>query len=216
MTGFTLICCVVNIGDASKTLHVAKKYGIKGGTITIGKGTIHSRLLDFLHINEIRKEIVTMLIENELAAQAIQGISQDMEFHKPHHGIAFSYAVPELIGTFNIVSDVSETEKEGSGMYKIIYVIVEKGRAEDVIDAAMQAGARGGTITNARGAGIHEVQKLFSIDIEPEKEIIFILTTEDAKQGIVDSIKSHLQIDEPGNGIMYVLDVNEVYGLHNA
>jgi len=225
MSGFELICCVVNFGAASKTLKTAKKYGIKGAVMSIGRGTIHSRLLDFLGINEVRKEIVTMVVEKELAHGAIKHISEDMEFNKPHHGIAFSISVEEFTGKKNILNTDNTGEKVietndlnlnevKDSMYKIIYVIVDKGNAEDVIEAANKAGARGGTIINGRGAGIHEVQKLFSIEIEPEKEEVFIITTNDLKDAIVASIKNDLKIDEPGNGLLFVMDVNEAYGLH--
>jgi len=213
MAGFCLICCVVNIGDASKTLKNAKKYGVKGGTISVGVGTVQNRLLDFLCLNEVRKEIVTMIVEEELAPGVIKGIGEDMQFHKPHHGIAFSYSVSEFIGSKNQIKNTKSSEVKNS-MYKIIYVVVDKGKGSEVIDAANRAGARGGTIVNARGSGIHEVQKLFSIEIEPEKEEVFIIAKTDIKDGIVEAVREDLKIDEPGNGIIFVLDVDEVYGLH--
>ena len=212
MAGFSFICCVVNMGDASKVTGHAKKYGIKGATIVMGRGTVHSRLLDFLGINEARREIVTMIVESELAAEAIKGISGDMHFEKPHHGIAFSCSVSEFIGSRNETNfEISEVK---DSMHKIIYTIVDRGKGEDVIKAANRAGAKGGTIVNARGAGIHEVQRLLSMEIEPEKEEVFIIVSAGLKDGIVASIRDHLKIDEPGNGVMFVLDVNEAYGLH--
>ena len=214
MTGFSLICCVVNMGDASKLIGHAKKYGVKGATVSIGRGTVHSRLLDFLGINEARREIVTMIVEAELSAKAIKGISDDMHFEKPHHGIAFSCSVSGFIGSRNEINQNFGSNEVGNGMYQIIYAIVDRGRGDDVIDAANKAGARGGTIINARGAGIHEVQRLLSMEIEPEKEEVFIIAKAEAKDGIVASIREHLKIDEPGNGVMFVLDVNEAYGLH--
>ncbi|MCL1859139.1 MAG: P-II family nitrogen regulator [Oscillospiraceae bacterium] len=235
MAGFELICCVVNFGVASKVSKVAKKHGIKGAVMFIGRGTVNNKLLDFLGIYEIRKEIVIMIIEKELAAEAIKGISEEMEFHKPQHGIAFSLSVSEFTGKKNIIdeinkinmndinfiTDIIEKSEKKLGinevkdrMYKIIYVVVDKGQAEYVIDAANKAGARGGTIINGRGAGIHEVQKVFSIEIEPEKEEVFIITKTELKDNIVESIKTDLKIDEPGNGILFVMDVNEAYGLH--
>ena len=215
MAGFDLICCVVNMGDASKVLKSGKKHGVKGGTIYIGRGTIQSRLLDFLGLNEVRKEIVTMIVEAELASEVIKGISEDMQFRKPNHGIAFSYSVSEFIGSKNVIENKTSSSKEvKSNVYKIIHAIVDKGKGGDVIDAANEAGARGGTIINARGAGIHEVQKLFSIEIEPEKEEVFIITNTDLKDGIVEAIRTKLRIDEPGTGVLFVIDVNEVYGLH--
>ena len=213
MAEFSVICCVVNMGDASKALKYAKKYGIKGGTISIGRGVVNNRFINFLAINEDRKEIITMVVENELAPDAIKGISADMHFEKPHHGIAFSYSVSEFIGSKNVISTAQKASKEGKSMYNIIFVVVDKGRAEEVIDAAVKAGSRSGTIINARGAGIHEVQKFFSVEIEPEKEEVFIITKTENKKNIIDSIIKHMKIDEPGNGILYVLDVNEAYGL---
>ena len=213
MAGFNLICCVVNFGDASKTLRIAKKYGVKGGTISLGRGTVNNRLLGFLGFTEIRKEIVSMVVENELASGAIMGISKEMEFHKAYHGIAFSFFVTDFFGSRNKADKNTETGEVKDGMYNAIYVVVDKGRAEDVIEAANKAGARGGTIINARGSGIHETQKLFSIEIEPEKEEVLIITKTETKNDIVESIKTDLKIEEPGKGIMFVLDVNEVYGL---
>ena len=213
MGGHNLICCVVNFGDASKVLKIAKKYGARNGNISIGRGTVNSRFLEFLRINEIRKEVVYMLVESELASSAISGISKDMGFDKPNHGIAFSFDVSAMIsrrckGGQNTTSEVKKS------MYSAIYVVVDKGRAEDVIEAANKAGARGGTIVNARGAGIHEAQKLFSIEIEPEKEKVFIIARNDMKDAIIESIKAELKIEELGNGIIFVLDVAEAHGLH--
>jgi nitrogen regulatory protein PII len=213
MTEFSLIYCVVNYGDASKVIKSARKYGVKSVSISIGRGTAHSRLLEVLALNEIRKEVVTLIIESELVNDAIKGITKDMAFEKPHHGIAFSFSISELISSKGQVGATKNKEVE-SAMYKAIYVIVERGKAEDVIDAANKAGARGGTIMNARGAGIQKAQKLFSVEIEPEQEEVFIIVKNEFKDGIVESISKHIRVDEPGNGIMFVLDVDEAYGLH--
>ena len=99
-------------------------------------------------------------------------------------------------------------------MYNIIYAIVDKGKAEDVIEAAAKAGSKGGTIVNARGAGDDEVRKVFALEIEPEKEEVFIITKREYKDKIVESIRTHLKIDEPNNGVLFVLELDEVYGLH--
>lgn len=99
-------------------------------------------------------------------------------------------------------------------MYKLITAIVEKGNAEDVVDAAALAGAKGGTILGARGSGVHEQTKVFSINIEPEKEIVMILAQNESVEAIVEKINEKMNIDEPGKGIVYVQDVNRAYGVH--
>ena len=99
-------------------------------------------------------------------------------------------------------------------MYHSITVIVDKGKAEQVVEVATKAGAQGGTVINGRGSGIHETSKVFSMDIEPEKEIVLILSKAEMTESIVSSIAKEMQIDMPGNGIVYVQDVNRTYGLY--
>jgi nitrogen regulatory protein PII/ribosomal protein S18 acetylase RimI-like enzyme len=96
-------------------------------------------------------------------------------------------------------------------MYNAIFVIVDKGNAETVIDTAVKAGSMGGTIINARGSGIHETSKLFSMEIEPEKEMVLILSENQLTEQITSSMKEQLQIDKPGNSIIFVQDLNKTY-----
>ena len=212
MAGFSLICCVVSIGEASRVWHIAKENGVKGATISIGKGTVFSPLMNILGINEERKEIVNMIVENELSRKVLKCINDEMRFDRPHHGIGFIYNVHDFIGSRNPIK-ASKMIPGGKNMYKIIFVVVEKGRGDEVIEAANKVTSTGGTIINARGAGVHEIQKFFSMEIEPEKEEVFIVTKKKYKDQIIQSIREHLKIDEPGNGILYVLDVNEVHGI---
>jgi len=97
--------------------------------------------------------------------------------------------------------------------YKVIFTIVDKGNAELVIDAARKAGSKGGTIINARGSGIHETEKFFNMEFSPEKEIVLMLAEETIIEGIVSSIKKEINIDDPGNGIIFIQDVHRTYGL---
>jgi len=85
--------------------------------------------------------------------------------------------------------------------------------AEDVLEAAKSAGSTGGTVIHGRGSGVHEKAKLFNIEIEPEKEIVLILSETAKTDYIVEAIKEKLNIDKPGAGILFVLDVNRTSGL---
>lgn len=210
-----LLCIIVNDGQADRILKYAREHGIKGGTITLGRGTVSNPLLDFIGLSDVsRKEIIYLLAEQATAFRVSDEISQRFEFHKPNHGIAFTTPVCSITGTKNIVCDLlNEGEKMEQDKYHVINVIVDKGRAEDVITAAEQAGSKGGTILNARGAGVHETSRLFAMDIEPEKEVVLILAETDASDRIIESISRALHMDEPGNGILYVQNTSRTYGL---
>lgn len=212
---YELLSLIVNLGMGSKVVKIAKTHGIKGATILLGMGTVKSHLLEILGIYEIRKEIVLMIAEKEIAYSALDTLSQKLSLSKPNHGIAFTVSVSNLLGTKNCTyNNLIESKKGEKAMYNAIFVVVDKGKAEEVIDAANAAGSRGGTIINGRGSGIHETSKLFSMEIEPEKEIVMILSKNDTTEAIVSSIRKELNIDEPGKGIIFVLDVNKTYGLY--
>lgn len=210
---YVVIGMIVNFGMGSKILKCAKRNGATGGTIMLAKGTAGNKVWDSLGLSEVRKEILYMVAEEEDAHHILDKICLEYKLNKPNRGIAFttSLSCPERI------NELEEPVKERRGdkiMYYMITTIVEKGRAEEVIEAATEAGSKGGTIVNGRGSGIHETSKLFSMDIEPEKEMVLILAEAAQTKAITSAIQHKLQIDEPGNGIMYVQEVNETYGVY--
>lgn len=211
---FEVFFIIVNFGLGSKVMRVAKQNGATGGTIFLGKGTINSHILEILDLSDVRKEIVMIVAEKAIASQALDEINRKFNFEKPKHGIAFSTSVSGFLGTRNTL-ELNHKESRGvvKTMHQAIFTVVDRGNAEAVIEAATAAGSRGATIINGRGSGIHESKMLFSMAIEPEKEIVMILATNDRTEGIVASIRENLKIDEPGNGIMFILDVNKTYGL---
>ncbi len=206
---------IVNSGMASKILKTAKKYGMNGGTITLARGTANHGVWDYLGLSDIRKEILYMAADQEVVGRALEKINTQYKFNKPNHGIAFTTSICNIVGTRMYKCNQEKTERgEEKTMYQVITIIVDKGKAEEVIEAAITAGSKGGTIINGRGSGIHETSKLFSMDIEPEKEIVLILSEVDQTESIVSVIRKELQIDEPGKGIIYVQDVNKTYGIY--
>ena len=67
---------------------------------------------------------------------------------------------------------------------------------------------------NGRGSGVHETSKLFAMDVEPEREIVMIISEKEHTEAIISAIHKKMKLEEAGNGILYVQDVNQAYGLH--
>ncbi|MBO4394498.1 MAG: P-II family nitrogen regulator [Spirochaetales bacterium] len=97
--------------------------------------------------------------------------------------------------------------------WKMITIIVNTGYADDIMDAARKAGARGGTITHARGTGTPEDAKFLGVQIVPEKEMILILSAAEQTDKIVKAISELKCLDEPGIGIIYTQDVTDFNNL---
>jgi len=212
---FELLCVIVDFDLGSKVIKIAKRNGVSGGTVFLGYGTIKNKILEALALTDIRKEIVIIIDQKNTAYQALEEINKKFTFNKPNHGIAFSASVSAILGSKSCQKNYINKERGVTNtMYNAIFSIVDKGNAEAVIEAATKAGARGGTIINARGSGIHETSKLFSMDIEPEKEIVLILSENNLTDKITTFIKEQLDMDKPGNGIIFVLDASKTYGLY--
>ncbi|NLW59168.1 MAG: P-II family nitrogen regulator [Firmicutes bacterium] len=211
-----LLCAVVNFGVSNKVMNVLKQQGITGGTIFLGKGTVKNHLLEILDLNDIRKEIVLSITMPSLADRALEALNKQLALYKPHHGIAFTIPVKGQVGIHHPEAPDQPKERRGviEPMYNAIFVVVDRGKAEEVVDAAKLAGARGATVINARGSGIHETKKLFAMPIEPEKEIVMVLARAEITDAIVSKIREELQIEEPGKGIMFILNVEQTYGLY--
>jgi nitrogen regulatory protein PII len=214
LSNFELLCVIVNYGVGSKVLKYAKEEGIKGGTIILGKGTYKRPILEFLELTETRKEMVLMIASRKIINPALEALNERLKLYKPHHGIAFVIPVTQFLGAGKYEYD-AKNEIGGHNVteYNAIFTIVDKGFGEKVVDAATLAGAKGATIINARGSGIHETSKLFSMEIEPEKEIVLILAEKTIVKPIIDSICEELDIEQPGNGVIFVQEVHQTYGI---
>lgn len=99
--------------------------------------------------------------------------------------------------------------------YEMIYCIVNSGFAEDVMDAARECGASGGTVISARGTANLEAEKMFNITITPEKEIVMILVSHDLKDSILHALYKKVGLESPGQGIAFSMPVDDVVGLSN-
>lgn len=210
-----LICVIANFGNGSKILNRAKGCGIFGGTIALGRGVVKSKALSYLGLSEVRKEILYMAADKGSTERLLEKICDEKDLKKANKGFAFTTSICLTMGSSTCRCSENNNERgENSNMYKLITVIVDKGKAEDAIEAAIKVGSKGGTIINARGSGIHETSKLFMMDVEPEKEIALIVAKSEEAESIITSIRENIGIDEPGNGIIYVQNINQVYGLH--
>ena len=89
----------------------------------------------------------------------------------------------------------------------LITFIVNHGDAYDVMAAAREAGAKGGTIMNAHGTGREGDVKFFGINLMSEKEMLLIVAEKDLAQKILEAVRDLPIFKKPGGGIIYTTDV---------
>lgn len=98
---------------------------------------------------------------------------------------------------------------------KCIVTIVERGKADGIVEHAKKAGASGATIIYGRGTGEHELKRFLNINIDSSKEIIIILTEAEKYREIKGAIVEAGKIKDAGTGIVFTLPVSDLIGLHH-
>jgi len=208
---------ILNEHQCHKFVHLAKEKDIHGIMVLLGKGTVKNVALHWLGIKSQKKQIVSMIIKKEEAPHLLDYFTSELLLNEPGHGIAYISPIitaEQIInkqGAWNRLHDM-----EVYYMYKKLTVIVNRGMAEDVMEIARKSGVTGGTIMHGRGTGSEYTEKLFGIEIEPEKELVMILMPSELVEKVVSDIYQELNLENPGNGILFVEPVVEVRGLLKA
>lgn len=102
-----------------------------------------------------------------------------------------------------------ETSKE---KFEVIFCIVNAGYSETVMDAAREAGVRGGTVIRAMGTANKEAEEKFHIYVQPEKEIVMILVAQKIKDNVLHAIYKASGLNTAGQGIAFSVPVQSVVG----
>jgi nitrogen regulatory protein P-II 1 len=85
----------------------------------------------------------------------------------------------------------------------LITCIVQRGAADDIVQAARDAGAQGATIYFARGSGVRERLGVFGVAVDVEKEVINVVVSNDQVDRVFECMYLKGKLDTPGMGFIY-------------
>ncbi len=93
----------------------------------------------------------------------------------------------------------------------LITCIVQRGEAEQAVQAARRAGAQGATIFYARGSGVRQKHLgILGVTVAAEKEVIYIVAASDQADRIFDKIFTAAKLDTPGMGMIYMTPLEKM------
>ena len=105
---------------------------------------------------------------------------------------------------------INESTNLQSNNLSAIFALVQSGRTDAAIRAAMQAGSHGPIVYYAEGRGIRDKIAWLKITKKPYEEVILVIVNDVDKEGIVNAIVNAGRINSPGGGIL--LDLPLSYG----
>ncbi len=203
---------VVNRGKANALLRKAQENGATGGTIFLGEGTMPSRFLDKLGINQTQKEVLFAAVPMETHKLLLGVLRHEFKMHKRYKGIAFSMPFRRWQPDARQLDGAIDVPEQPP--YICLMTVLEKGQWEDCMRIARAAGAQGGTVIHGRGAGVQKHEFYVPLTIEPQKDIVMIVTRRETAYAIRAAIYDLMELAKPGKGIIFSLPVLSTIGLY--
>lgn len=242
MEGISLIVAIVGRGKGDIIIKQSSSLGVAFSLIVHGKGTIASDVLKNYGFEGPERDIVFLSVDKSRERKLLDLLSSGMKLDKPGSGVAFSISLSaaakqassidllsggkdkevdeldlkELFAKKQNKSSIGDDLKEGNmtaSQYDLIVTVVNRGFADEVMRSARDAGAFGGTIVSARGSGSSAQKQFFGITIEPEKDMVIILTEHEVRNSIMEAVVRDAGLSKDGNGICFSLPVNSALGV---
>ena len=215
-----LVVAVVDTAQAESVLRVYRENHALVSFECMARGTARTEMLDLLGLGETSKAIVMCLAGHQLAQHLLERLGYELKMRYPGRGIAFSVPVTGIgVRWHKLLTQAEQTEVlemdrvEKKDGFDVVAVVMEQGYTNLVMDVARKAGARGGTVISARGIAEDEVKQLFGIEIQAEKEIVFLVVKGEEKQEIMTAIMKAVGMKTKSHGIVLSLPVSNAIGL---
>lgn len=96
---------------------------------------------------------------------------------------------------------------------QLVIIICNHDYADEVMEVAKKAGAKGGTIIHGRGTLNKETVKFFGITIQPEKALILILSDFKTQENIMKTVNEEASLTTDAHAVSFALSVSDYIGL---
>ena len=211
----------ITIADKDRTERIVKlfkRYNINYSCSINATGTASSSLLSYFGLDDVKKNVILSVVPCILEGKLMYLLHNKLELYKPGNGICFSIGITSasrylstMYNNVGITKEEYSVEKDKE--YELIILIVSEGYASKAMDAAKRVGANGGTLINGIGLGSEEATKFLGITIEPEKDVVLILTEKDEKKKVMQEVTDEVGLSHEGRGICFSMPVDNVVGL---
>lgn len=208
--GMVLMVTIVNRGQGDRLAAVFTQNGVAFNFLSQGYGTADKKILNYLGLSETRKDVIFSTLAYQQALEILK-IINNREFNPENAGHGIAFCVP--INNAALKIELGGTVMEHPYEHDLIVAITAQGYADEVMDVARAAGATGGTILKARGAGAQKAEKFFGVTIQPEKEFLFIVCKVAMRREIMSAIVARRGMHTDANTIVFSLPVSDIAGI---
>ncbi|MDW2799998.1 hypothetical protein RZO55_20705 [Clostridium boliviensis] len=223
------ITAIVDRGKGEKAAFVFKEYQQELLFQVRGHGTASSAIKDCLGLDEPEKDLVIGIVDQSVSQTLLTALYKKMELDNPGAGIVFTLSLSGISAAASALLTSGETDsinhlstdyyKEEHPMsdtnaYELIASVISADLSNPIMDAARNAGCKGGTLIKARELGSDSTKRLFGLTLSNEKEILLMLVPKNDKQAILKSICETVLKETGEHAIAFSLPVDTVAGIN--
>lgn len=218
--GIRLLVTIVERSHGKNMQKLYSENGVEWHYQSTGLGTASSELLDVLGFGTSERDVVFSFAEENRIRKLLFDLNNELRETVTAKGIVFSISLTglnSLVATILLQKEkymeegvVLMQEKSNNSL---ILVAVNQGHTDRVMETAKKAGARGGTILRAHFSGPEESKQFYGITLQAEKEIIVILTTNQTRNLIMETINKEHGINSEAGAMICSMAVEQVVRL---
>ncbi|MCP1101597.1 nitrogen regulatory protein PII [Aequitasia blattaphilus] len=220
----SLLISIVDRGRGNSTIKLYMEHNLFCHTFVAGEGTASAKMMDMLGLDVQEKDLIISIGSTKLIQCILDEFGNDRVSRKiKSSGIVFSMGLDALNSLVAIVINEPVIKENYCGVRymdkdkknnSLIVVSINQGYTDEMMKAARKAGARGGTIVRGRWADGEHLEQYHGITLQDEREMVFILTTSEKKNEIMDTINQDFGLMSDANGIICSVPVEAAVKLN--
>jgi nitrogen regulatory protein P-II 1 len=98
----------------------------------------------------------------------------------------------------------------------LITAVVQRGLGDGVVEAAVGAGAHGGTVCYGSGVGTRERLGVLGLALDVEREIVYVLVSRELEAVVFTAMAAAEGLDRPGRGILFTTPLERLAAYGHA
>ncbi|MCD7737704.1 MAG: hypothetical protein LUH58_01500 [Lachnospiraceae bacterium] len=218
---------LVTITDTSRQKIIEKVLEEAGLPVAYqlrGIGTVKSEILKIMGLSD-NVRILTFAVVPRSAVSAVFGrMSQELKLKDRGTGIAFTIPVNgtqtflarrlnERFGEETMEKENTQTSGKKEYENAMVLIIANQGYNSEIMAAAREAGAYGGTVMKCRRQGTEKAMNFLGISLQEEQEMITLIVPKEIKHDVMQAVTEKWGIRSEAKAVVVSLPVDEVMGI---
>ena len=214
MGGAVLMITITDRSRGEEFANWYQKQGIPLVMTTLGNGTATTEILNLLGLEATEKAVLFCVAAR--SPRLVRRAAKDLWLDVPGSGVLMTVPISSMgvaSKAYLLQGQEAEEIMESKQTHELVVAIAKQGHTDQVMNAARSAGATGGTVVHAKGAGTDLAKKFFGVSIATERELVFILVKAENRKDIMKAIIAQAGVKTEAEAMVFSMPVSDIAGL---